>query len=91
MSENHTTLKKYGAILLVGVLGGWYFSSKISDYFSKVEERTQVIRDGVEYVWNLGNEVKPEPVKESVDKPIIGLYERFFGKKETVDDKVTQE
>jgi hypothetical protein len=91
MSKNKSSLKKYGIILLIGALGGWYFSSKISDYFSHMQGRTRTIRKGVEYVWNFGNEVKAKSIKEKIDKPAAGLYERFFGKQESVDDKVTEE
>ena len=98
MGDNNSSLKKYGIILLIGAVGGWYFSSQISNYFSKVEERTQPIRNGIEYVWNLGSEVEPEPVRENADehavslKHAVSLYERFFGRKqESVDDKVSQQ
>ncbi len=91
MGEKKSSWKGYGLVLLVGALGGWYFSSHITDYFSKVEERGRCLREIAGYVFDKGNEAKPEPVKETVDRPVVSLYERFFGKSESVDDKVTQE
>jgi hypothetical protein len=91
MGENNSSLKKYGIVLLIGALGGWYFESHISNYFSKVEERGRCLREIAGRVLDKGSEAKPEPVKETVDGPIVSFYEKFFGKKESVDDKVTQE
>ena len=86
MGENNSSLKKYGVVLLIGALGGWYFSSHISNYFSHVEERGRCLREIAGQIVGKGNEA----VKEKVDSPAVGLYERFFGKKETVDDKVQE-
>ena len=89
MGEKKSSWKRYGVVLLVGALGGWYFSPRISNYFSQIEERTRVIKTGVESV--LGIENEPEPVKEKDDGSVAGIYERFCGKKGSVDDKVQEE
>lgn len=89
MGEKKSSWKRYGVVLLVGTLGGWYFSSHITDYFSHVQESGRVMKAGVESVLGIDNE--PEPVKEKDEGPVAGIYERFCRKKGSVDDKVQEE
>ena len=92
MAENGSNFKKYAAVLVAGVLGGWYCEARISEHMYDAKEKTQGIRDGVETVFNAIGEYKPDLWKDKIDNPIYAAYEKITGKKvETVDDKVQNE
>ena len=81
MGNNESSWKKYALVGIICTVVGWYYSPNITSVFGRVNDVVEKVKPVVEYL-------KPDFVKEKVDKKITDTYNRIRCKTESIDQKV---